>query len=216
MAGWLLAIGSLSFILGASNPVLGPVWSAPPDVQLRRIHDVATGWTVTNVLFGAGAIMTAAGLWPVAERIGARGQAPARAAAVVYAAATTTWLSFLAFRLAVTPAAAASLVASGSMDPTYVLASRWADGMFGVYTYLTGVSVTATGIALVRGRTLGAAVGWVAIVAGLAITLVYAMAGDMPPFVSFVPTGLLGLLLLGRPGAHPPDRPIAPPPDAGP
>jgi hypothetical protein len=203
MDGWLLAIGALSFIVGASNPALGPVWSAPPEVQLRLIAAAAAGWTATNVLFGAGAVLTAAGLWPVAERVGARGQAVARAAAVVYVIAVTAWISSLAFRLAVTPAAAASFVASGSMDPTYVLINRWANGMFGAFTYLSGASVTAFGVAVVRGRTLHPAAGWFAIVVGLLITLGYAIAGDMPPFVAFFPTGLLGLVLLRRPGPRP-------------
>lgn len=35
---------------------------------------------------------------------------------------------------------------------------------------------------------------------GLVITLGYAIAGDMPPFVAFIPTGFLGLALLRRPG----------------
>jgi hypothetical protein len=216
MAGWLLAIGSLSFIVGASNPALAPVWSAPPDVQLRLIHDAATGWTVTNVLFGVGAVLTAAGLWPVAERVGTGGQSLARAAAVVYAIAVAAWISSLAFRLAVTPPAAASFADSGVMDPTYVLVSRWGNGMFSAFTYLSGASVTALGVALVRGRTLRTAVGWFAIVVGLVITLGYAVAGDMPPFLSFVPTGLLGLFLLRRPGVHDSERPLVPRPDAAP
>lgn len=196
MVGWLLVTGALAFIVGAANPVLGSVWSAPQDVQLRLVHDAATAWTVTNVLFFIGTTLTAAGLWFVPERVGGRWSAVARAAAVVYLLAATAWLASLTFRLAVTPDAAATLAATGSMDPTYVLMARWASGLFGAFTYLAGGSLIALGIALLVGRALPALAGAFAIVIGLAIALGYAIVGDMPPFVAYLPTGLLGVAMV--------------------
>ena len=198
MAGRLLVLGSALFIVGAANPALGAVWSAPPETQLRLIHDAAAAWTVTNVLFLVGTVLTATGLWFVPERVGNGGAALARAAAVVYLVAATSWLSSLVFRLTVTPHAASTLIAAGSMDPTYVLLNLWAVGLFGAFTYLAGGSLISFGFAAILGRTLSAVAGWFAIVIGVAIIVGYAIVGDMPPFVAFLPTGLLGIVLMRR------------------
>jgi len=88
------------------------------------------------------------------------------------------------------------LAATGSMDPTYVLMARWASGLFGAFTYLAGGSLIALGIALLVGRALPALAGAFAIVIGLAIALGYAIVGDMPPFVAYLPTGLLGVAMV--------------------
>lgn len=196
MTGWLLLIGSLAFIVGAANPALGQVWSAPQDGQLRLIHDAATAWTITNALFFIATVLTAAGLWFVPERVGERGRMAARAATVGYLLAATAWLASLTFRLAVTPDAAATFVSTGSMDPTYVLMNHWAGGLFGAFTFVAGGSLVALGVALVAGRTVSALAGWFAILVGLVITVGYAVFGDMPPFVAYIPTGLLGIALL--------------------
>jgi hypothetical protein len=195
VTGWLLVIGSLSFIVGALNPALAQVWSAPQDAQLGLIHDAATAWTITNVLFAVGTVLTAAGLWFVPERVGARGAALARAATVVYVVAATAWLASITFRLAVTPDAAATFVATGSMDPAYVLMDRWALGSFGAFTYLAGASLVAFGVALFVGR-VSVVAGSFAILIGLVIAVGYALVGDMPPFVAYLPTGLIGLVVL--------------------
>lgn len=196
MAGWLLVTGAVAFIVGAANPALGAVWSAPLDAQLRLIHDAATAWTITNALFFIGTVLTAAGLWFVPERVVGKGWMVARAATLVYLLAATAWLASLTFRLAVTPDVATTFASTGSMDPTYVLMARWASGLFGAFTYLAGGSLVALGIALIVGRTVSTVAGAFAILIGLAITLGYAIFGDMPPFVAYLPTGLLGIALL--------------------
>jgi hypothetical protein len=198
MAGWLLVLGSVSFIVGAANPALGPVWSASQETQLRLIHDAATAWTVTNVLFLFATVLTAAGLWFVPERVGERGLMLARAAVVVYLIGATAWLASLVFRLSVTPDAAAAFVAAGPVNPMYVIANHWAVGMFGAFTYVAGGSLVALGVAVILGRALPAASGWFAIVIGMVIAGGYAIFGDMPPFVAYLPTGLLGIVLLPR------------------
>jgi hypothetical protein len=72
---------------------------------------------------------------------------------------------------------------------------RWAGGLFGAFTYLVGGSLIALGAALILGRVSTVA-GWFAVLIGLVIGVGYALAGDMPPFVAYLPTGLLGLALL--------------------
>jgi hypothetical protein len=196
VAGRLLVLGSVLFIVGAANPALGAVWSAPPETQLRLIHDAATAWTATNILFLVGTVLTATGLWFVPERVGNGGLMLARAVAVVYLIGATTWLASLVFRLTVTPQAASALVASGSMDPTFVILNLWADGLFGAFTYIAGGCLVALGVAGLLGRALSAFACWFAIVIGVVVAVGYAIAGDMPPFVAYLPTGLLGIAML--------------------
>lgn len=204
MAGRLLVLGSALFIIGAANPALGAVWSAPLDTQLRLIHDATAAWTATNVLFLGGTVLTATGLWFLPERVGNGGAAGARAAAVVYLVAATSWLASLVFRLTVTPHAASTLVATGSMDPTYAILNLWAVGLFSAFTYLAGGSLISLGLAAILGRALPAVAAWFAIVIGVAVMAGYAIVGDMPPFVAFLPTGLLGIVLMRQrePRAH--------------
>jgi len=203
MAGWLdgcswSARCCSSF--GAANPALGQVWSAPQEAQLRLIADAATAWTFTNSLFLVAAVLTAAGLWLLPERIGERGLVAARAATVVYLIAATAWLAALVFRLTVTPDAATAFVAAGSLDPTYVVTDRWAVGLFGDFIYLAGGSLMAIGIAELLGGAMPRVAGWFAVGIGIVMVSGYAMFGDMPPFVSYLPTGLLGIVLLPRRG----------------
>ena len=198
MAGWLLVVGALSFIIGAANPALGQVWSAPQEAQLRLIADAETAWTVTNLLFLFATVLTAAGLWLLPEHIGERGLVPARAATVVYLVAATAWLASLVFRLTVTPDVATAFVAAGSLDPTYVITGRWAAGLFGAFTCLAGGSFVVIGVAEILGGALPRVAGWFAVVIGIVIVGGYTVSGDMPPFVAYLPTGLLGIVLLPR------------------
>ena len=82
------------------------------------------------------------------------------------------------------------------MDPTYALMARWANGLFGAFTYLAGGSLIALGVALIVGRALAAPAAAFAILIGLVVALGYAILGDMPPFVAHLPTGVLGVAML--------------------
>lgn len=201
MAGWLLVLGSVTFMVGAANPMLFRVWTAPQETQLRLIHAVPKAWIITNLLMVLATVLTATGLWFVPGRVGQGGLPFAQAAAVVYLFAATAWLLSLVFRLAVTPDAASAFVAQGSLDPAYRTLDRWVGGLFGAFTYLAAASLVVLGVAVIQGGALGALAGWAAVAIGVIIAGGYAVSGDMPPFVSYVPTGLLGIILLLQPGA---------------
>jgi len=196
MVGWLLVAGSVAFLAGALNPALFQVWSAPQATQLQLIAAAPKAWTVTNVLFVVATVLTAAGLWHVPDRVGAAGLTLAQAAAVGYLLASALWLASLVFRLTVTPAAASAFAAHGSVDPAYVVVDRWAGGLFGAFIYLAAASLLAIGVAVLQGATLSAVAGWSAIAFGAVIGGGYLVFGDMPPFVAYLPTGVLGVVLL--------------------
>ena len=201
MAGWFLVLGAGAFIVGAANPSLFAVWTAPETTQLQLIHGAPMAWAITNVLFAVATVLTAGGLWLTPDSVGDQGLTLARVAAVAYVLGANAWLASLVFRLVVTPDAATTLIANGSVDPAYAVVARWSGGLFTLFTYVAGSSLVALGVAVVMGATLSALAGWFSIVIGAIIIAGYAIAGDMPPAVAYLPTGLLGItLLLARNG----------------
>jgi hypothetical protein len=49
---------------------------------------------------------------------------------------------------------------------------------------------------VLQGAALSGVAGWFAIVIGIVSAVGYTIFGDMPPFVSYLPTGLLGIIVL--------------------
>ena len=196
MAGWLLVLGAGAFIVGAANPALFAVWTASETTQLKLIHGAPTAWAITNVLFVVATVLTSSGLWLVPDDVGASGLTLARVASVAYLLGASAWLASLVFRLVVTPDAATTFVAQGSVEPAYAMVARWSGGLFTLFTYVAGGSLVALGVAVVVGGTLSVLAGWFAIIVGAIIVAGYAIAGDMPPVISYLPTGLIGITLL--------------------
>lgn len=195
LTGLLLAIGSALFLVGASNPRLYRVWTAPDELALRIIDEHKAAWRATNWLFLAATVLTAAGVWSFVDLVGADGAPLARAGAVAYLLAAGAWLASLTFRLTVTPPAATSF-AVDSIDPAYATLARWSGGLFAMFTIVAGSSLVALGGGILFGGAVTALAGWFAVVIGLVIVVGFLAAGDMPPFVAYLPTGLIGLVLL--------------------
>lgn len=72
-------------------------------------------------------------------------------------------------------------------------------GLFAAFTILAGTSIAAAGLAVILGGALPVLVGWIMVSTGAVIVGGYLIAGDMPPFVAYLPTGALGLALLLSP-----------------
>ena len=195
-AGLLLIGGSICFLVGAFNPVLFSVWTAPTETQLRLIAERATAWTISNALFLVATVLTVAGLWLVPDLVGGSGVAVARAATVADLLGAVAWVISLVIRLAVAPKTASSFASAGAMDPSYSGLSSLAGGLFVVFTLVTGASLVALGLAIVAGGALPVFAGWFAAALGGVIVVGYLAAGDMPPFVAYLPTGLVGIVLL--------------------
>lgn len=196
LTGLLLVVGAGLFLVGASNPRLYRVWTAPDDLALRLIDAHRAAWRWTNALFAVATVLTAAGLWLLVDLVGSDVAPLARGAAVAYLLAAGAWLASLVFRLAVTPAAATSFVATATLDPSYVALGRWSGGLFAAFTIVAGGSLVALGGAILLGGAVLAAVGWFALAIGLVVMGGFLATGDMPPFVAYLPTGLIGLALL--------------------
>lgn len=199
VGGIALVVAALCFFVGAANPALIEVWTAGEKAQLRLIDLHRQAWRVTNVLFGVATVGTVAGLSVVPGTIGAGGSPLAQAAVTAYLLAAAAWLLSIVFRLAVTPHAAARFVSTGVLDPMVGLVGRWSTGLFAAFTITAGCSLVGLGAAVLLGAALPGLLGWFMVAIGAVIAGGYLIAGDMPPFVAYLPTGALGLaLLLGR------------------
>jgi len=196
LGGLLLVLGALAFAVGAGNPHLVRVWTSSDEVGLPIIHVHPRSWRVTAILMIAATVLTAAGLWLLADVLATP---LARAGAVGYLLAAGCWIAHLAARLSVTPAAAAGFVAGDGIDPAYRLFGRWTGSLFAVFTVVAGLSLVAIGAA-VLGSALAFGAGWTGIGFGVLIVGGFLAFGDMPPFVSYIPTLLFGIALLQRSG----------------
>lgn len=196
VVGLSLVAGSICFLVGAFNPALFRVWTAPDDVQLRLIHQRRTAWMVANALFVVATVLTTGGLLAVPDRLGADAVALGRLAGTTYLLAAVAWLLSLVFRLSVTPAVATKFVSTGMVDPTYDMLGRWSGGLFATFTILAGISIVALGLAILLGGALPVLLGWTIVIIGAVIVGGFLLAGDMPPFVAYLPTAALGVSLL--------------------
>jgi hypothetical protein len=200
IGGGALLAGSVCFLLGAANPRLFAVWTATEEAQLRMIAADPRSWVVTNALFAIATVLTTVGLTVAPDVVGAGGTAIARMAVAGYGLAAVVWLASIVFRLVVTPAAAGTFVQTGVLEAGYQASSRWSGGLFVAFTFIAGSSLVALGISIVAGGALTAVAGWFSIVLGAVMVGGYLAAGDMPPFVAYLPTGALGVaMLLARP-----------------
>lgn len=130
--GLVLAIGAVLFLIGAANPVLARAWVSPREPYLQIVAGHPTAWRVTNVLFLAGTVLTAAGMveLPVAAGIDTDGaRVLTSIAGFVVAIGAVLWIVSLIGRLAVTTHVASAFVA-GTGEATAFPAERWMGGRY--------------------------------------------------------------------------------------
>jgi hypothetical protein len=104
----------------------------------------------------------------------------------------------LTFRLSITPWAAHELARTGEIPDIYVPLSLWPQALFVTYTVLAFSALALFGGSVLSSRLLPHWVGWLALVYGLAGLGIFALAGDVPPFLHYLPPILMGALLLRR------------------
>jgi len=199
LTGWLLLAGGV-FLIAAGTPSLTRVWTSPQEIALPLIAQHARAWRAATIGFAVGTVATAAGLLTLPESVGEMGVTLAWAAAGGYALGAVLWLISLVVRLSVTPIKASGFVATGVIDPVYAPLDRLGGGLFAAFTLIAGVSVVAVGGAILLGGSLPALAGWFAVVIGLVVVGGYLALGDMPPFVLYLPTTVVGIALLLSPG----------------
>jgi hypothetical protein len=195
--GLVLAIGAMLFLIGAANPVLMRAWTSPRELYLQIVAGHPTAWRVTNMLFLAGTVLTAAGMaeLPMVVGINADGSRVLTSiAGLAVAIGAVLWIVSLIGRLVVTPDLASAFVA-GTGEATPVPTERLMGGLFGAFILLAGLGLVALGVGFIAAPVLPT-LGWVCVAFGVIITGGYLVFGDVPPFMVYLATGLLGLALL--------------------
>lgn len=197
-AGLLLLAGGLALVLlaAASAAVPAAIWTGVPAVSLPLIARHRAIWRSANVGFALATILTVAGLFLLPASLGAGGAALATAAAVGYAIAGSAWLVTLGIRLGITPRVAAAYASSGVVDPRFAPLAGLGGVLFTAFILVGCASLALLGAAVVLGGVVPAWAGWATLGASLAILADLALTGDTLPAFVYLPSMLLGVVLL--------------------
>jgi hypothetical protein len=179
IAGSMLMIGSILFFIAAFSPI-AQVFSEPNEAKKMEILiNGARDWTVDQIFFALGSLVTATGLALIAYQL---------------RTAPLFWLVFLGLTAVVIGAFLWSWnVYLRAMNPQAFVRGTLPAWPFMVYTLLTQAGLAAFGIALLRSDLPGWA-GWVLTGGSLLFFVLYLIFKDMPPFAYYIltlPTGML-------------------------
>jgi hypothetical protein len=198
LAGALLVAGALSFFLGAGMPVQRAWFAADLDEYLAVVRTHPAAWTVCHVAMTVAAVVTAAGIgllaWILAQPL-------AIAAAFAYAAGAAVFCVFEMYRLGVQ----GYVARLDTGTPDWFLGFEQLSGrLFMVFMLTAYWSLAAAGLAIVPSSVLPSWSGWTvfgfSIVAAVSLGTgqprVMGSSPFEPPFIAFLPTLMIGVLLL--------------------
>ncbi|HEV2238492.1 MAG TPA: hypothetical protein VGR57_17675 [Ktedonobacterales bacterium] len=203
LTGLALVAGTVIFGVGAALYMRvrdkgGPViFGQPPAVWLRLVHTHPRLWRWATVPFAAGVpvvVLAQTELALLLRAAGDPGWAALGLVATLFGA--VPWLLTLASRLVVDPWAGERQAATGAVPEIYEPLARWNTAFFVIYTIMTFTGLVAFGLAFLATTVLPGWFGWVAIVYGVAGLVLLATTRDAPPFVHYLMTLAIGILLL--------------------
>jgi hypothetical protein len=210
-AGFSLIVGCFLFLLAAGliprdaqgNYSVG----LPPRAALLVIAEQTTLAQWSTSLFICGVIVTALGFALLTKLLWDSGERTFSSLALL-----ALWFGivliviFLAFRLGVDPLAAQETARTGAVPAYYEPLKRWAMTLFQVYTVCACSALALYGGALLVTRLLPHWLSWTALIYGLAELVLFAVAGDLPPFLHYLLPIVIGFLLLRRHSVPPSSR----------
>jgi hypothetical protein len=178
MAAWLLIIGSVVFGVGAAIGV--PAVFTTPDPARKRelLEQHLTRWRIAQPFYATGPILVAIGTAALAATL-----PPGRAVALCVSAA-------IAFTLGSGAWAYACL--QRATDPP-----AFAAGTLPAWPFTTYVVLTISALALLSATLLISTyppwLGWLTLTATAAYAATYVLTHDIPPFLFYLLTLLIGL-----------------------
>jgi hypothetical protein len=184
VSGIVIIIGSALFLCGAFAPISFRVFPAKYATRkLEVIRASPTSWSITQILFGLGGLVTAIGVGLFAYAL--RQQLSA-------------WL-FWASVVVLIPGAVLWLwhVYGRTVDPVAFAEGRWPRWPLLAYFMLTEIGLAILGFALLR-SDLPSWIGWMLIgsmVLLFVLTLIYR---DVAPWGFYLVTLIAGITLLAR------------------
>jgi len=194
----LLVAGPAVFVVLGLYPPMFRVWTVPRAEHLGLVLAHTRVWTLINAGFAIATIGTAAGLGALAATVGGEKGwgAVMVAAAIIYAIAGTLWCAVVSVRIRTTPALARMVAAGTPTEPAETLLNSAVGGLFAAFLLATGAALIAVGLALALGGGVAAPVAWLATLIAVLVVVGFFAFRDMPPFVLYIPTLLVGLALL--------------------
>jgi hypothetical protein len=204
--GVALILGSVVMLGGATvyafvKDVNGPlIFGQPPREWLRLIDAHTATWRWATILFIVGTLVTLCG-WELLARQFQQAGDPGFTGVGLLALAigATLWLIALAFRLSAELWAAQAAAATRAVPDSYAPLAAWSSALFVLYTILTFGGLALYGAAMLvspLSPLLPQWLGWVSIVYGLAGLVLLGVSRDAPPFLHYLPTLLIGVILV--------------------
>ena len=188
LAGIVLIVGSLLFIIAAFTPTTIRVITAPdPEKRIEFIENEHTGWLLVNILFGAGSVIAVIGLALFSLHVQGLASSPgvklggyvATAAAGI---AALFWVIIVYNRVVLPPQAIANNLSINT----------W---MFPAYTILTQLALIIVGFMLIQSG-YPAWLGWGMLVLAVLSLIAFLVFKDMPPFVHYILLLIMGIALV--------------------
>jgi len=183
VAGFVIIMGSLLFDF-AALPIGGKVYSgSDADENLRIIAANQTGWLLSQLMFFAGGLITPIGfyLWSI-HRHDQPNVRFVQFAAVLMAVGFVGWAVYVVQRAFDPPAA-------------YKYSKPVKAGLIG-YLLLTEIALVLLGVGCLRGGFSGwLGYGLIGLAALFALAAII-FGGGFPPFLFYVPTLVVGIVLL--------------------
>jgi hypothetical protein len=175
-----IVIGSIFFLAAAFSPI-SRIFGMPDATQRLEIITAAPGqWLLAQVLFALGSIVTAAGFgWLALRLAGQTSTAYLTTSAVLLAGGAVLWCWHVYMR---------------AVDPALFTAAAIPVWLFAGYSLLTLAGLALLGIALFQ-TPLPAWVGWLSIGSASLFLVLALVFGDMPPFVYYLITLTIGVML---------------------
>ncbi len=181
LPAWILILGGVLFAAAAFNPSAAVFAQSDPADKLEIIRNQRTLWGVSQVLFGAGATVTAVGVLMLAGRwMNTSAGIPLAVGGLAMAVGALLW-DVHVYQRAVAPSAFVNGTLMG-----------W---LFTAYTLLTMFGLVILGLSYIQVGQPGW-LGYGTVAATLALFVAYLVLKDMPPFVYYLITLIGGVVLL--------------------
>ncbi|MDX1601048.1 MAG: hypothetical protein R3191_06000 [Anaerolineales bacterium] len=178
---WMLIAGAVLFLAAAFNPSSAVFTQADPGAKLNIIQDRRTLWNISQVLFGAGAAVTALAVLVLAVRwLDTSAGIPLLVGGAAMVVGAVLW-DIHVYQRAVNPVG----FVEGEL-------SAW---LFSAYTLLTLFGLLILGLSFIQ-VGLPAWLGYGTAVAAILLTVAYFVFNDMPPFIYYVITLISAFVLL--------------------
>jgi hypothetical protein len=188
-AGILLSLGAVLFLIAVFTPLIPPGFFSTEDRQLQAdlIAKDPGGWAVAHTLLGAGSVLAALGVLLFARQIQSMSDSRTIKIASYLGAAMALigaifWVIICYNRVAMDPQA---LVRNINVVP-------W---LFSSYTVLTDLALMSGGVVLLQAG-YPKWLGWLVLVLGGLILVIYLVSGDIPPLFHYLVFLILGIALL--------------------